>query len=86
MNRLLLYFALSTIFLLSTGANSFAGGLKGKVRIDGSSTVFPITEAVAENFKKRIERSVSPLEFQERAEGLKSLPRVKQTSMMHQDE
>jgi phosphate transport system substrate-binding protein len=52
MNRLLLYFALSTVFLLSTGANSFAGGLKGKVRIDGSSTVFPVTEAVAEEFQK----------------------------------
>jgi len=37
MNRLLLYFALSTVFLLSLGENSFAGGLKGKVRIDGSS-------------------------------------------------
>jgi phosphate transport system substrate-binding protein len=53
MNRLLLYFALSTVFLLSTGANSFAGELKGKVRIDGSSTVFPITEAVAEEFQKK---------------------------------
>ena len=84
MNRLL-YFALSTVFLLSTGANSFAGGLKGKVRIDGSSTVFPITEAVAEEFQKRIEKSVSPLEFQERVEDLKSFPRVKQTSTMPQD-
>lgn len=30
-----------------------AGGLQGSIRIDGSSTVFPITEAVAEEFQKR---------------------------------
>ncbi|MBL4664822.1 MAG: PstS family phosphate ABC transporter substrate-binding protein [Nitrospinaceae bacterium] len=52
MNRLLLYFAVSTFFLLSLGENSFAGGLAGKVRIDGSRTVFPISEAVAEEFQK----------------------------------
>ena len=52
MNRLLFYFALSTVFLFSIGENSFAGGLAGKIRIDGSSTVFPITEAVAEEFQK----------------------------------
>ncbi len=28
-----------------------AQGLKGKIEIDGSSTVFPITEAVAEEFQ-----------------------------------
>ncbi|MFT4579568.1 MAG: phosphate transport system substrate-binding protein [Nitrospinales bacterium] len=53
MNRLLLSFFLAAVFLLSIGENSFAGGLKGKVRIDGSSTVFPITEAVAEEFQKK---------------------------------
>lgn len=52
MNRLLIVFALSTVFLFSLGANSFAGNLSGKIRIDGSSTVFPITEAVAEEFQK----------------------------------
>ncbi|MBC8282669.1 MAG: PstS family phosphate ABC transporter substrate-binding protein [Nitrospinae bacterium] len=52
MNRLLMCFALSTVFLLSFGGNSFAGELSGKIRIDGSSTVFPITEAVAEEFQK----------------------------------
>ena len=56
MNRLLLYFALSTVLLLSIGEISFAGGLKGKVRVDGSSTVFPITEAVAEEFQKKNRR------------------------------
>ena len=30
---------------------AFAGDLKGTVRIDGSSTVYPITEAVAEEFQ-----------------------------------
>jgi len=30
--------------------NAFAGVLRGTVKIDGSSTVFPITEAVAEEF------------------------------------
>jgi phosphate transport system substrate-binding protein len=36
--------------------NSFAGTLKGTVKIDGSSTVFPITEAVAEEFGKKHRR------------------------------
>jgi len=40
-----------TLFIASTG---FAGSptLKGTVKVDGSSTVFPITEAVAEEFGK----------------------------------
>jgi phosphate transport system substrate-binding protein len=33
------------------GGESSAGGLSGYVRIDGSSTVFPVTEAVAEEFQ-----------------------------------
>ncbi len=33
-----------------------ASRLRGKVRIDGSSTVFPITEAVAEEFNKEFPR------------------------------
>ncbi|MBT4162675.1 MAG: PstS family phosphate ABC transporter substrate-binding protein [Gammaproteobacteria bacterium] len=33
-----------------TGKNEEIGGLSGKVRLDGSSTVFPISEAVAEEF------------------------------------
>jgi len=32
--------------------SSHAGRLRGKVKVDGSSTVFPITEAVAEEFGK----------------------------------
>ncbi|MBT5469679.1 MAG: PstS family phosphate ABC transporter substrate-binding protein [Nitrospina sp.] len=51
MKRLFIHFALSTVFLISSYGNSFAGG-SGKVRVDGSSTVFPITEAVAEEFQK----------------------------------
>ena len=36
--------------------SSFAETLKGTVKIDGSSTVFPITEAVAEEFGKKHRR------------------------------
>lgn len=32
--------------------NAMSASLKGKVKIDGSSTVFPITEAIAEEFGK----------------------------------
>lgn len=35
-----------------TGDSSRGSGLKGAVRVDGSSTVFPISEAVAEEFQK----------------------------------
>lgn len=44
--------ALAGILGLLIASNGFAGSpaLKGKVKIDGSSTVFPITEAVAEEF------------------------------------
>jgi phosphate transport system substrate-binding protein len=34
------------------GASGPAGALSGKVTVDGSSTVYPITEAVAEEFQK----------------------------------
>lgn len=37
--------------------SSFAGSLKGTIRVDGSSTVFPITEAVAEEFGKAHRRA-----------------------------
>ena len=36
----------------SGGTNGGSGGLSGEIEIDGSSTVFPITEAVAEEFRK----------------------------------
>lgn len=45
----------SIIFLLTIGAcNSTEtdGALKGEIDVDGSSTVFPISEAVAEEFRK----------------------------------
>jgi len=50
-------FALSTLFLASCGgkketsATEGEGKLKGEVKIDGSSTVYPISEAVAEEFR-----------------------------------
>lgn len=34
------------------GGDETAGGLSGAVRVDGSSTVFPITEAVGEEFQR----------------------------------
>ena len=49
---------LATIGLLASAAALLAAGpqdkanLKGTIKIDGSSTVFPITEAVAEEFRK----------------------------------
>lgn len=52
MKKLLMLIILSAVFLLSMDDKSFAEGLFGKIRIDGSSTVFPITEAVAEEFQK----------------------------------
>lgn len=47
----LLSISISIIFFLLP-THSDAKSLKGKVKIDGSSTVFPITEAVAEEFGK----------------------------------
>jgi phosphate transport system substrate-binding protein len=44
--------ALSLIIILSFFSEANAARLKGKVKIDGSSTVFPITEAIAEEFGK----------------------------------
>ena len=44
--------AFAAILVLAVTSTGFAGSgnLKGTVKIDGSSTVFPITEAVAEEF------------------------------------
>ena len=39
------------VFAVLMSSEAFAA-LKGTIRIDGSSTVFPITEAVAEEFGK----------------------------------
>ena len=52
MKRFLMFITLTAVFLFSAGDKSFSEGLSGKIRIDGSSTVFPITEAVAEEFQK----------------------------------
>jgi phosphate transport system substrate-binding protein len=38
--------------MISLGAMAQTTDLKGSIKIDGSSTVYPITEAVAEEFKK----------------------------------
>jgi len=41
---------IASMLLLCSTTMVMAGGPKGNVRIDGSSTVYPITEAVAELF------------------------------------
>jgi phosphate transport system substrate-binding protein len=56
MNIKLLFLALGILGLAACGGNKgaeqSADSLTGKVMIDGSSTVYPITEAVAEEFQK----------------------------------
>ena len=43
--------ALAAITLLGAGTNQDLRRLRGSITVDGSSTVYPITEAVAESFK-----------------------------------
>jgi phosphate transport system substrate-binding protein len=52
MNPRLILSAISMFTLLFTSVQSSAAQ-EGRIRIDGSSTVFPITEAVAEEFAKK---------------------------------
>ena len=54
---LILFVLLLTVVALVAGCNSGPSngeqdGLSGEINIDGSSTVFPITEAVAEEFRR----------------------------------
>ncbi|HLR25351.1 MAG TPA: PstS family phosphate ABC transporter substrate-binding protein [Fodinibius sp.] len=44
---------LLSIFLASCGSSGDAKGPSGEIEIDGSSTVFPITEAIAEEFRAK---------------------------------
>ncbi|MEK9659620.1 MAG: PstS family phosphate ABC transporter substrate-binding protein [Chloroflexota bacterium] len=44
--------ALVALALVACGGGSSDEGLSGAIEVDGSSTVFPITEAVAEEFRK----------------------------------
>lgn len=46
-NKLFALFLFSSLFLISCGS----GGPSKEIQIDGSSTVFPITEAVAEEYR-----------------------------------
>jgi phosphate transport system substrate-binding protein len=52
MKRYIVWAALAGIVLISALLLSAANKLSGSVAIDGSSTVYPITEAVAEEFGK----------------------------------
>lgn len=45
-------FGLTLLLTACGGGNAGAGGGKNTITVDGSSTVYPITEAVAEEFKK----------------------------------
>lgn len=51
-NKYLALFIFSSLLLISCGSGgSSEDQLSGEIKIDGSSTVFPITEAVAEEFR-----------------------------------
>src|SRR4051794_33797291 len=54
MNTFSFLTATSVILLLTScgGGSKTKNALTGEISIDGSSTVYPITEAVAEEFKK----------------------------------
>lgn len=52
MKRSLLFTALIALFLISCGGKTKNfGSLSGEIKIDGSSTVYPISEAVAEEYR-----------------------------------
>lgn len=46
------------LVLTGCGGGGDAGGMRGSIEIDGSSTVFPVTEAVAEEFMNNVSRDV----------------------------
>ncbi len=48
----LLCTVLAPLVLFGCGSDADEGGLRGRVMVDGSSTVYPLTEAVAEEFMK----------------------------------
>lgn len=50
-NKYLLLLVFSGLFLTSCGGSGSSDTLSGEVKVDGSSTVYPITEAVAEEFR-----------------------------------
>lgn len=55
----------------NTTAGSAAADLSGKIVIDGSSTVFPITEAIAEEFSKLYQKVEVPVGFSGTGGGFK---------------
>lgn len=56
MKRQLLFFATILIITACGGGkkNNENSGLSGEIRIDGSSTVYPLTEAIAEEFRNEV--------------------------------
>ena len=65
----------TTTTITANGTNTTAGStgadLSGKIVIDGSSTVFPITEAVAEEFSKLYQNVEVPVGFSGTGGGFK---------------
>ncbi len=53
LKMLVLFLVLFTFISTAKVNDAFAKSLRGTVKIDGSSTVFPITEAVAEEFGRK---------------------------------
>src|SRR5437867_1915337 len=51
--RMFAALALAAVALAIAAPRGQAAGLSGEVKVDGSSTVYLITEAVASNFKKQ---------------------------------
>ena len=55
----------------SGGSNASSGEdlskLSGQIRIDGSSTVYPFTTAVAENFRRKYPAAAAPIRRARRA-------------------
>jgi phosphate transport system substrate-binding protein len=52
MASILMAGALTALALVACGGGASGDGLSGDIEVDGSSTVFPITEAVAEEFRR----------------------------------
>lgn len=78
MNTTLISTAVASLALLAgcgNDAGASPGGLSGTIAIDGSSTVFPITEAMAEEFQKIHPRVRVPVGVSGTGGGFKSFVR-----------
>src|SRR3546814_4008225 len=72
-------FAFFALTVISCGGNRSSDGLSGEITIDGSSTVYPITEAVAEEFRNvgpDVRVTVGVSRSEEHTSELQSLMRI----------